>query len=328
MMRAVVYVRAGGVDAIEIRDVPDPVPGTEDVLVHVAYAGLNRADILEREGRYGPPEPSGGPAIPGLEYAGTVADIGAAVRGLGRGDRVFGIVPGGAHAERLVTNAATVCRIPTELELDAAAAVPEAFITAWDALVHRGHFAFGQTVVVHAVGSGVGLAAVQLVKYGGGTTIGTSRTPGKLERARKHGLDVGVLLDDDWPTVVREMTAGRGADVVLDFIGAPIFDRNVAALAPAGHIVQIGTLGGQKGTVTLGPFMAKRATFAGTVLRARPLHEKVALARGFEAHIVPSFASGVLHAVVDRVFPLDEIREAHRYMESNQNFGKVVLKIR
>jgi putative PIG3 family NAD(P)H quinone oxidoreductase len=327
-MRAAVYVRAGGVDAIELRDVPDPVPGSEDLLVDVAYAGLNRADILEREGRYGPPEPAEGPTIPGLEYAGTVAALGERVRGYTIGDRVFGIVSGRAHAERLATNAETACRVPREIDMAAAGAIPEAFMTAWDALFGCGRFSLGQTAVVHAVGSGVGAAAVQLVKLAGGTTLGTSRTPEKFERARKHGLDVGALLDDDWPTLAHEMTGGRGADVVLDFVGVTTFDRNVAALATGGRIIQIGALGGSRGQVALHSFMAKRASFIGTVLRARPLHEKIALARAFEAYVVPAFASGALHAVVDRVFPLEEIRDAHRYMEDNRNFGKIVLKIR
>jgi putative PIG3 family NAD(P)H quinone oxidoreductase len=326
-VRAVVYARAGDVDAIELRDVPDPVPGSNDVLVDVAYAGINRADLLERAGRYGPPEPATGPAIPGLEYSGTVAAAGAQVRGLAPGDRVFGIVSGGAHAERLVTHADTAMRVPGELDLAAAAAIPEAFMTAWDALFTRGGFSLGQTVLIHAVGSGVGLAALALAKVAGGKTVGTSRTLAKLERASDHGLGAGVLLDDDWPARVHEISGGRGADVVLDFVGIPTFDRNVASLAVGGRIVQIGTLGGVKGQIALGPMMAKRATLISTMLRARPLHEKIALAKAFSAHIVPLFATGALRPIIDRIFPLDEIREAHTYVEDDRNFGKVLLAI-
>lgn len=326
-MRAVVYPRAGGVDAIEVRDVPDLMPGSNDVLVDVAYAGINRADLLERAGRYGPPEPAAGPAIPGLEYSGTVTAAGAQVRGLAPGDRVFGIVSGGAHAERLVTHADTAMRVPSELDLAAAAAIPEAFMAAWDALFARGGFSLGQTVLVHAVGSGVGLAALALAKATGGKTVGTSRTLAKLARASGHGLDAGVLLDDDWPARVHEISGGRGADVVLDFVGIPTFDRNVASLAVGGRIVQIGTLSGAKGQVTLGPMMAKRATLIGTMLRARPLYEKIALTKAFCAHIVPLFAAGTVRPIIDRTFPLDEIREAHTYVEDDRNFGKVLLAI-
>jgi NADPH2:quinone reductase len=326
-VRAVVYARAGDVDAIELRDVPDPVPGSNDVLVDVAYAGINRADLLERAGRYGPIEPASGPVIPGLEYSGTVAAAGAQVRGLANGERVFGIVGGGAHAGRLVTHAATAMRVPDKLDLAAAAALPEAFMTAWDALVTRGGFSLGQTVLVHAAGSGVGLAALALVRHGGGRTVGTSRTQAKLDRAREHGLDVGVLLDDDWPARVHEVSGGRGADIVLDFVGIPAFDRNVASLAVGGRIVQIGTLGGTKGHVALGPLMAKRATLIGTMLRSRPLNEKIALTQAFAAQVVPLFAEGALHPIIDRIFPLAEIQEAHRYVESDRNFGKVLLAI-
>jgi NADPH:quinone reductase len=327
-MRAAVFTRSGDRDVIEVREVDDPVPGTDDVLVDVAYAGLNRADLLERRGHYGPPEPSVGPAIPGLEYAGMVAAVGGRVSKLQAGDRVFGIASGRAQAERIAVNAGTAMRIPDELPLEAAAAVPEAFMTAWDALFRAGRFRLGMTVVVHAAGSGVGLAALALAKAAGGTTVGTSRTVTKLERAAAHGLDFGALLDEDWPAVVRRVSGGRGADVVLDFIGAAAFDRNVAALAPNGRIVQIGTLGGASGSIALGPFMAKRASFIGTVLRARPLDEKIALTRGFEAEIVPLFARGILQPTIDRIFPLSEIREAHRQMEEDQNFGKILLKIR
>lgn len=327
-MRAAVYAHQGGVDAIELREVPDPVPGSDDVLIDVAYAGLNRADLLERAGRYGPLDPTSGPATPGLEYAGTVAAMGDRVRGLAPGDRVFGIVSGGAHAARLVTNAATAMRVPRELDLAAAAAIPEAFITAWDALFTIGRFALGQTVLVHAVGSGVGLAAVALARRAGGTVVGTSRTQTKLDRAQEYGLDAAILLDRDWPAGVHEISGGRGADVVLDFVGVATLERNVAALAVGGRIVQIGMLGGTRGEVALGPLMAKRASLIGTMLRTRPLHEKIALAKTFATQVVPSFATGAFRPVIDRVFPLADIRKAHRYMEEDKNFGKVLLSIK
>jgi NADPH2:quinone reductase len=325
-MHAAVYTRFGAAEVIEIQDVPEPELGTDDVLVDVAYAGLNRADVLERRGFYGTAASEERP-IGGLEYSGTVAMTGSRVRTLHPGDRVFGIVSGRAHAEKLAVNAATAMRVPDELDLESAAAIPEAFMTAWDALFRAGGFRLGMTVVVHAAGSGVGLAALALAKAAGGTTVGTSRSASKLERAAAHGLDYGALLHDDWPAVALRVTRGRGADVVLDFVGAPIFDRNVRALATGGRIVQIGLLGGASGAIALGPFMAKRATFIGTLLRVRTLDEKAALARAFEAEIVPLFARGVLRPVIDRVFPLSEIRAAHRHMEEDANFGKILLKI-
>ena len=326
-MHAAVYPRSGDADVVEIREVPDPVPGSDDVLVDVAYAGLNRADILERLGLYGPPEPGGGPPIPGLEFAGTIAAVGANVRRRTAGERVFGIATGGAHAERISVPAQMAMRVPDEIDFRTAAAIPEAFMTAWDALFRIGRFGLGQTVLIHAVGSGVGLAAVALAKAAGGFAIGTSRTPDKLERAAELGLDRGVLLGDDWPAASRALGGGRGADVVLDFLGASVFDRNTQAVAPSGRIVQVGTLAGAAGEVSLRYLMGKRASLIGTVLRARPLDEKIALAREFEAHAVPLFARGILHGAIDRVYPLDDIRAAHRRMEADENFGKILLKI-
>ncbi len=324
-MRAVVYAQPGDLDVIEVRDVPDPVPGSDDIVVEVGYAGLNRADILQRQGRYGA-FPSDRPMIPGMEYAGTVAETGAHVSTLHRGDRVFGLVVEGAQAQRVVAPAATACRIPDGLDFAKAGAVPESFMTAWDALT-RASLTMGDTVIVHAIGSSVGLAALALVKRAGGQVLGTTRTPEKLERAQMLGLDRPVLFDDDWPTVAHEMSAGRGADIVLDFVGLATFERNVAALAPRGRIVQIGTLGGPKGTIALGSFMSKCGSYLGTMLRLRPLHEKVALARDFAHHVVPSLGSGVLAITVDREFSLDDIRDAQRYMEENRNFGKIVLAV-
>ena len=327
-MRAAVYPRNGDADVIEIRDVPAPRVGSDDVLVDVAYAGLNRADLLERAGRYGPPIPDGRFTIPGLEYAGTVGAVGDNVSKARIGERVFGIATGGAHAQRIAVHAGTACAIPAGLSLEAAGAAPEAFMTAWDALVGIARFRLGQVAVVHAIGSAVGLAALALAKHAGGRVLGTSRSADKLRRAEALGLDAGVLLDDDWPRRAHELSGGRGADVALDFVGTPIFQRNVDALAVGGTIVQIGTLGGARGEISFRSFMAKRLSLVGTVLRSRPIDQKIALARGFQASIVPLFGSGVLRPVVDRVFPLAQIREAHRYMEADRNFGKIVIAIR
>jgi len=253
--------------------------------------------------------------------------VGPRVTSLVPGDRVCGLVPAGAHAERLAANALTLSKVPPGYDLREAAAIPEAFITAHDALFARGGFALGQTAVVHAVGSSVGLAAVGLIKRAGGRAIGTSRTPEKLERAADLGLDLGFPLDDGWVAAVRSATGGRGADVILDFIGAPILDANLMALAPGGRIVQIGTMGGINASINLGALMQKRAALHGTVLRSRAIDEKIALAKSFTLELLPLFARGELQAEIDSVFPLADLAAAHDHMEANANFGKIVIAI-
>ncbi len=320
-MRAIAYGGAGGPDVISLVDRPEPALGPDDALVDVAYAGLNRADLLQRAGNYGDPV-----AIPGLEFSGTVAAIGDRVRAVAPGDRVCGLVPSGAHAARLVTDARALAVLPERLALRDAAAIPEAFLTASDALQRAG-FGLGANVLIHAVGSAVGLAAVGLVAAGGGFAIGTSRTPAKGERAKAHGLAVGILLADGWAARVRDATSGRGADIVLDFIGAPALDTNVDALAAGGRIVQIGTLGGATAAFSLGPFMAKRASLYGTVMRTRGIEERIVLARHLQRALLPLFVRGTLRTEIDRVFTLARMREAHEYMQSDENFGKILLSL-
>ena len=325
-MRAIAYAGSGGTEVIRLRDdIPEPVVGNDDVLVDVAYAGLNRADILERRGLYA--VPSGGVPTPGMEYSGIVREVGDRVTSLAIGDRVCGLVVSGAHAERLAVNALAASKVPSGVSLRVAAAIPEAFMTAHDALFGRGRFTLGESVVVHAVGSSVGLAATALAKAAGGVTIGTSRTESKLERAREHGLDYGFLLDERWVSRVHGATNARGADVILDFVGAPVLDDNLRALAPRGRIVQIGTLGGLNGTINLGVLMSKRAELHGTMLRSRPIEEKILLAKFFTRALLPMFDSGELRAEIDAVFPLARMAEAHANMEADKNFGKIVIDV-
>jgi putative PIG3 family NAD(P)H quinone oxidoreductase len=323
MMRAIIYNGSGDPSVISVDEIPDPVPGTDDALVEVAYAGLNRADLLQRKGHY--PLPKDASQVPGMEYSGIVRSVGSKVTAVAPGDRVCGLVPSGAHAELLTANALTLAKVPDEVTLRDAAAIPEAFITAYDALVTRGNFALGESVVIHAVGSSVGLAAVALVKRGGGIAIGTSRTKDKLERARDHGLDYGFTLDDGWVGRVIAATNARGADVILDFVGAPMVDPNLAALAPGGRIVQIGTLAGFDARISLAVLMQKRAALHGTVLRTRGLDERIALAKHLQRALLPLFANGGLRAEIDSEFPLNEMRAAHERMEANRNFGKIVI---
>ncbi|MEZ0228049.1 MAG: NAD(P)H-quinone oxidoreductase [Planctomycetota bacterium] len=321
-MRAIVITRPGGPEVLEVRDgLPSPEPGHEQVRVRVRATALNRADVLQRMGHY-PPPPGVPRDIPGLEFAGEVDATGPGVSRWKSGDRVFGLVGGGSYAEQLVVHERTVARIPDGLDWVAAAAVPEAFITAHDALFRLGGLRPGGRVLVHAVGSGVGIAAVQLAASIHATSFGTSRTPSKLARAQELGLSHTLPVDG-----FEKAVGAQGVDVVIDFVGAPYLARNLEALAPCGRLVVVGLLGGRKESIDLGLVLTKRLSVIGTALRTRPLEEKILVTRTFEQEVVPLLAQGVLKPVVDRVFSLEQVREAHEVMEKNEVFGKIVLKV-
>jgi len=291
----------------------------------VHAAGVNRADLLQRMGRY--PAPPDVPAdVPGLEFAGEVDATGDGVTEYRPGDRVFGLVGGGAYAESLVVHARAVARIPDALDFAAAAAIPEAFITAYDAMIDQARLGAGDVVLVSAVGSGVGTAAIQIARAVGARSIGTARTADKLERARNLGLDHGLVPEEGrFAAAVLELTGRRGADVVVELVGGPYVKEDLDCVALRGRIVVVGLLAGSAVELEFGKLLYKRVTIAGTSLRARPLEEKIAVAQTFARHVVPLFAANKLAAVVDRVFPLAEAPSAHAYMASNQGFGKVVL---
>lgn len=323
-----VYRGEGGpeVIAIEERQVRPPGPG--EIRVAVAAAGLNRADVLQRRGLY-PAPPGAPPDVPGLEYAGTVEAVGESVQEWHVGDRVMGIVGGGGFCERIVVPAREAIPVPRGLSLEEAAAVPEVFITAWDALVLQAGMRPGALVLVHSVGSGVGTAAIQIVRAFGGEAAGTSRTEAKLARAAELGLAHGIAVPRGRePGFARELEAraGRRADVILDTVGAAYLGENVRALAERGTIVVIGLLGGAAGSLPLGLLLARRGRVIGTVLRARPPEEKASLARAFAREIVPLFERGLLRPVVGAVQPLDTIADAQRAMEADETFGKIVLR--
>jgi NADPH2:quinone reductase len=324
-MRAVIITEPGGPEVLEVRSVPRPEPGPGDLLVRVSTSGVNRADLLQTRGSY--PAPEGFPQeIPGLEYAGTVEAVGAGVRDWGPGDAAMGITGGGAYAEYVRVAAATAVPVPEGVAVDAAGAIPEVFFTAWDALVLQCALSAGETLLVHAVGSGVGTAAVQLARDLGARVLGTSRTPEKLERAVGLGLDHPVPGDASWPARVMEITEGRGADVILDLVGGPYLAGNQSVLATLGRQVVVGVSGGARAEIDLRALMGRRGAIRGTVLRARPAAEKAALAARFAREVVPRFAAGTLTPVVDRVFPAAEAAEAHRLVASNRTFGKVLLE--
>jgi len=324
-MRAVVITRPGGPEVLEIREIDQPQVGPNDLLVRVRASGLNRADIHQRKGGY-PAPPGSPPDIPGLEYAGEVARVGSDVRGFAVGDRVLGIAGGGAHAELLAIPARTVARLPASLSWEDAGAVPEAFITAHDALITQAHLAPGERVLINAVGSGVGLAAVQIVRAIGAIPFGTSRTPDKIERAMPFGLERGAVVRD--PTELAPVAqdwAPHGFDVVLDLVGGAYTPASIALLATRGRLMLVGLVAGATATFDLRRILARRVTIIGTVLRARSIDEKADATQAFARDLLSRFETGGLRAVVDRVFPLAEIADAHRRIESNESFGKVVV---
>jgi putative PIG3 family NAD(P)H quinone oxidoreductase len=327
-MRAIVIRQPGGPEVLELRDVPDPIPSRGEVTLRVAATAVNRADILQRLGKY-PAPPGSPPDIPGLEVAGEVEALGEGVTERSVGDRVFALVGGGAYAEKVVVHARALARIPEGMSFTDAAAVPEAFVTAWDAMVTQGRLAAGETGLVHAVGSGVGTAAIQIAKAVGAGVVGTARTAEKIDRAKKLGLREGLVVErGEFAQAVLAMTRGRGVDVVLELVGGPYVAEDLACLAPRGRVVIAGTMAGASAPLDLATLMRKRAEIRGTVLRSRPLEEKILAARALEDQIVPLFEQEALRPVVDRVLPLGEAAEAHRLVASNTTFGKVILKVR
>jgi NADPH2:quinone reductase len=328
-MRAAVITRPGGPEVLEVQERPMPVPGDHEILIRVRASALNRADLLQREGHY--PAPPGAPAdIPGMEFAGEVAALGKGAANWREGDRVFGIVGGGGNGEYLVTDAQTVARVPAELSWTDAAAIPEAFITAHDALVMQAGVRAGETVLIHAVGSGVGLASVQLARAWKATPFGTARTASKIDKAREFGLADGIVVGDDpmvFVPATERWTSGKGIDVTLDLVSGAYVPAEIQAAAKRGRIMLIGTVAGRNATIPVGMVLGKRLTMRGTVLRARSIQEKREVTAAFARDVVPLFESGILKPTVDRVFPLAEIAASHRRLASNETFGKVVLDV-
>lgn len=334
-MRAIVLTEHGGPDVLRVSEVTAPVPGPDDVLVDVHHTALNRADVLQRMGLYPDPRrdrPDAPPEIPGLEYAGVVAAVGTRVTDRRVGDQVIGIEAGGAYAEQLVTHARMAMPIPDGLALADAAAVPEVFLTAWDALVVQGGLTSGRWALVHAGASGVGTAAIQIAGAIG-ARIAVTCSAGKADACRDLGADLVLERSPaDWLGALTSALAERGrpdgVDVVLDVVGGDEVDRNLRAVRPTGRIVQVGIMGGGRTSVDLGAVLTKRIHWIGTVLRSRPVEEKIAISRRFAAEVLPLFTAGALRPVIDRRFTLDEAADAHRVMEADANVGKLLLDVR
>ena len=338
-MRAIVHTAVGGPEVLALREVPDPVPGAGQLRIRVHAAGLNRADLLQRKGSY--PAPPGWPAdIPGMEYAGEVDLLGTGASRWKPGDRVMGLVGGGAHAEYVVVSEAEALPVPSGMPWADAAAIPEAFLTAHDALTTRGRLQRGERVLIHAAASGVGTAAIQLARENGARVLGTSRTAGKLAQLASLGLEVGIATTD---RSFREQLT-EPVDVVLDVLGGPAFQDNLAVLAPRGRLVMLGFLQGPLvREANLDVILRKRLEIIGSVMRTRGAQERAALVAEFRARILPLFGPhvateeplrsaghpawrpGSLRPVVHAVFPMADIAVAHGAMERNVGVGKLVL---
>ena len=325
-MKAVVITRFGGPEALEVQQRPKPEPGLGQIRVRVHTSALNRADIMQRRGIY--PAPPGAPAdIGGMEYAGEVDALGQGTTLWKIGDRVLGIVGGGSQAEYLCVHEREAIRVPGSTSWEEAGAIPEAFITARDALFARLHLGAGETVLIHAVASGVGTAALQVAHFAGARVIGTSRSQDKLDRAKALGLDIAIdASQSDWATQIEEVVGREGVHAVVDLVGGDYLEGNMRVLASRGRIVVVGLTAGRTAQLNMGVLIQRRVMIVGTTLRARPLEEKIAVAREFSARVVPLFESGRLKPVVGHVFSFDDIRAAHELMESNQTFGKIVLR--
>ncbi|MEM7285104.1 MAG: NAD(P)H-quinone oxidoreductase [Actinomycetota bacterium] len=324
-MRAVVLESYGGTEVLTIKDVPEPAPGPEEVLVQVHSTALNRADLLQRMGFYpGPPMEH---EIPGMEFAGRVTAVGERVAGRSVGDEVMGIVGGGAYAEQLAVHERQTMLVPSSVGLADAAAIPEVWITAFDALVAQSGLTSGMTALVHAGASGVGTAAIQIANAIG-ARIAVTASSGKVQACRDLGADLAIdYTTEDYAEKVMELTDGVGADVILDVIGGDYLARNLACVKTKGTIIQVGVMGAGNPEIDLGRILRGRITLIGTVLRARPLEEKIAITQRFATEILPLFDRGACKPVIDCRFPLDDIAAAHDHMAANANVGKILVDL-
>ena len=323
-MQAVVFDRPGDESVLRLAEVPAPVPGPGELLIDVAATAVNRADLLQRRGLY--PPPPGAPEILGLECAGVVAGLGPGVTGWRPGDRAMALLPGGGYAARVAVPAACALPVPERLSLAEAAAVPEVFLTVALSVFRLGGLARGGALLVHGGGSGVGTAAIQMAKTVGATVVVTAGSEEKCRRCLVLGADRAVdYRTGDFVAAANEATGGRGVDVVLDPVGGPYLERNLAALAIGGRLVVIATMGGARAELDLAAVLRRRLSVIGTTLRARPIEEKAALVSDFAARFLPLLADGRLRPVVDRVLPISEVAEAHRVVAASEHFGKVVL---
>ena len=325
-MKAIVVEAPGDETALRIGEVDAPTLGPGGLRLRVAATAVNRADLLQRQGLY--PPPPGASEILGLECAGEVIEVGAGVEGWRPGDRAMALLAGGGYAEEVVVDAGSALPVPASLTLEEAAAVPEVFLTVFLNVFQLGALPEGGAVLVHGGGSGIGTAAIQLVKAAGGSIVVTAGSAAKCARCRELGADRAVdYRQDDFAAAAREATGGRGVDVVLDSIGAPYLEKNLASLAVGGRLVLIGLMGGAKAEIGLAQLLLRRLRVIGSTLRARPVGEKAQIVAAFQARFGPSLEKGEIRPVVDRVLPLEQAAEAHRAVQASEHFGKIVLRV-
>jgi NADPH:quinone reductase len=322
-VKAVVFTGAGGNEVVRVEERPDPVPYGEEVVVRARFAALNPADLVQRAGSY-PAPPGSPPDIPGLEVTGVVEACGERSTAWRRGDRVFGLVGGGGLAERVLVHERCLARVPERLDDQEAASVPEAFITAHDAVRTRAGLSPGETLLIHGAAGGVGSAAVQVGLFTGARVLGVVRSDRAAEAVRELGAE--AIDAESFVRGVGEATDGRGVDVVLELVGAPHFEGDLDALAPRGRIVIVGVGGGQEATIPLLRLMQKRAAVYGTVLRPRPLEEKAAAVRAFEREVLPALEAGRMRPLVDSVFPAAQVTDAFDRLAGRGKVGKVLIE--
>ena len=326
MMKAVTRSGDGGPDVLQLGEVPTPQPTETQLLVDIGATALNRADLIQRRGGY--PPPSGESEILGLEIAGIVSGMGTKVTGFKNGDRVFGLVGGGGYAEKAVIDYQMAMLIPNKWSFEQAAAVPEVFFTANENIFTLGRLAAGETILIHAGGSGVGTAGIQIARHAGAHVFVTAGSSVKIERCVVLGAIAGInYKQSDFVTEIERLTGGEGVDVVLDFIGAPYLSKNLQILKTKGRLSQVGLMGGSSTEIDLGMVMRKRLQINGSVMRPQSLEEKIAITQRFVERWFPELKTGKLQPVIDTVFPLSQVQDAHAYMEANRNFGKIILKV-
>lgn len=326
-MRAVIIRKPGGPETLELTDILAAAPQRGEVRIRVKATAVNRADVLQRMGKY-PPPPDCPANVPGLEYAGEIDAVGEGAIDFKVGDRVFGLIGGGSYSEFITTHWRTVSRMPSGLSFEEAAALPEACVTAYDAMISQCRLQPGETVLIHAVGSGVGTAAVQIARAMGAITIGTTRTESKLAKAFELGMDHGIEAPlGKFAERVLEITDGLGTDVVLELNGGAYLKEDVACTSVKGRIIVVGLLAGATAELDLARVLSRRIEIRGTTMRARPLEEKIAAARLLSRNIVPLVEKQLIKPVIDKVFKLEQAGQAHRYLETNNSYGKVVLSV-
>ncbi len=325
-MRAIVFDQPGEADVLHVAEVPDPEPQPGEVLLRVRATAVNRADLLQRRGFY--PPPPGASSILGLEAAGEVERLGEGVTGWRTGEPACALLAGGGYAEKVAVPAGQLMHVPDSVDIITAGGIPEVFLTAHDNLVTRGRLQRGETVLIHGGAGGVGTAAIQVARRAGARVVVTAGSPERLQRCRELGADEAIdHRSEDFVARVAEITGGRGADVILDVMGAAYLERNLQALARDGRLVVIGLQGGVRAEIDLNAMLSRRLSLVATTLRSRPVEQKAEIVRRAEADLLPGFADGSLRPVIDRVLPLDRAADAHRAMEAGEAVGKIVLAV-